>query len=117
MRHRKEGKKFHRTRGKRISFLRNLANDLVREGKMQTTEARAKAIRPIVERLITIAKRQNLASRRLLLSRVHNKNIVDKLLGDLASRYAERSGGYLRITKLAASRKRDGSRLARIEFV
>jgi large subunit ribosomal protein L17 len=117
MRHRKEGKKFHRMRGERISFLRNLANDLVRSGKVQTTETRVKAIRPIVERLITIAKRQNLASRRLLLSRVHDKNIVNKLLGDLASRYAERSGGYLRITKLAASRKRDGSRLARVEFV
>lgn len=117
MRHRKEGKKFHRTRGERISFLRNLANDLIRAGKIETTEARVKAIRPIVERLITIAKGQNLASRRLLLSRVHDKNIVNKLLGDFAPRYAERQGGYLRITKLAASRKRDGGRLARIEFV
>ncbi len=117
MRHQKEGRKFHRLKGARASFLRNLANDLVRAGRIETTEARAKEIRPIVERLVTHAKRQTLASRRLLLSRVHNENIVRKLFDEFAPRYKERMGGYLRITKLAQSRKRDGSRLARIEFV
>ena len=117
MRHLKKGKKFNRLRGDRISFMRNLANDLIRAGSVETTEARAKAIRPVVERLVTFAKKQTLASRRILISRVQNERVVSKLYNDLGPRYAERAGGYLRITKLASSRKRDGSRMARIEFV
>ncbi len=117
MRHLKKGKKFNRLSGERRSFLRNLANDLVRAGRIETTEARAKAVRPIVERLISIAKRQTLASRRLILRRVHNEDIAEKLYGELGPRYAERTGGYLRIVKLAKSRKRDGSRISAVEFV
>lgn len=117
MRHQKKGKKFNRRRGDRKSFFRNLAVDLIRTGKIETTEARAKAIRPIVERLVTIAKKQNLASRRLLLSRLQNKRMVEKLYGEIGPRYVERKGGYLKITKLNRARKRDGVRLAKIEFV
>src|ERR1700691_4823813 len=117
MRHLKKGKKFARLRGPRIHFMRNLANDLIRSGSVETTEARAKAIRPVVEKLVTTAKKQTLASRRVILSRVQNDRIVTKLYNDLGPRYAERAGGYLRITKLATSRKRDGVRMARIEFV
>jgi large subunit ribosomal protein L17 len=117
MRHLKKGKKFHRLRGARISFMRNLANDLIRTGKIETTEVRAKAVRPVVERLVTFAKRQTLASRRVILSRVQNAKVADKLYHDLGPRYAERKGGYLRITKLAKSRKRDGTKIARVEFV
>src|SRR5271154_5393756 len=117
MRHGVKGKKFGRLRGDRISFLRNLGNDLIRAGSIVTTEARAKAIRPAVERLVTFAKKQTLASRRVIQSRVHNEKIVHKLMSDLGPRYAERIGGYTRITKLGTSRKRDGSRMSRIEFV
>ncbi len=117
MRHLKKGKKFNRLRGPRISFLRNLSNDLIRAGKIETTETRAKAIRPIVERLVTFAKKQTLAARRELQSRVHNEKVVEKLYHDLGPRYTERAGGYLRITKLAKTRKRDGARMARVEFV
>ena len=117
MRHLKKGKKFHRTSSRRRSFLRNLASDLIRKEKITTTEARAKAVRPIVERYITIAKQHSLASRRLLNSRLHNQKVVQKLHDDLGPRYQERKGGYLRILKLAKSRKRDGSRLAIVEFV
>ncbi len=117
MRHLKKGKKFHRLKGERRSFLRNLANDLLRSGKIETTETRAKAIRPLVERMVTIAKRQDLAARRLLLARLHNERIVHKLYDEIAPRYQGRPGGYLRITKLGRSKKRDGSRLATIEFV
>ena len=117
MRHLKEGKKFGRLRGARISFLRNLANDVIRTGKIETTEARAQAVRPIVERLITIAKQKDIAGRRLIASRVHNIRITKKLCDDLGPRYADRKGGYLRITKLAKARKRDGVRMARVEFV
>lgn len=117
MRHLKKGKKFNRLRGPRISFLRNLSNDLIRAGKIETTEVRAKAIRPQVERLVTFAKRQTLAARREIMSRVHNEKIVNKLYHEIGPRYAERAGGYLRITKLAKARKRDGARMARVEFV
>ena len=117
MRHGKKGKKFHRVTGRRKSFLRNLSNDLIRAGKIETTETRAKAIRPIVERLVTIAKKQSFANRRLLISRIHNPKLVQKLVDDLGIRYKDRNGGYLRITKLAKAKKRDGSPLATIEFV
>ena len=117
MRHLKKGKKFGRLTARRKSFSRNLVNDLVRAGKIETTEARAKMVRPAVEKLITIARRQTLASRRLIISRVHNAKIAQKLYEDLGVRYKERAGGYTRVTKLGKSRKRDGSALARIEFV
>ncbi len=117
MRHLKKGKKFHRIAPRRRSFLRNLANDLIRVGAIKTTEARAKAIRPQVERLITIAKRSTLANRRLLISRVHDSRIAGRLIEEIGPRYKERSGGYLRIIKLGKSRKRDAARMARIEFV
>lgn len=84
---------------------------------METTETRAKAIRPVVERMVSLAKRQTLASRRVLLSRLHDKRVVGKLMEEVAPRYESRAGGYLRIRKLAKWRKRDGSRLAVIEFV
>lgn len=113
----KDNKKFSRLRGERISFMRNLGNDLIRSGHIETTEVRAKAIRPRVERLVTSAKKDTVASRRLVLSRVGNDRIVKKLFSDYGKKYADRNGGYLRITKLAASRKRDGVRMARIEFV
>src|SRR5277367_722334 len=117
MRHLKKGKKFSRLRGQRISFMRNLSNDLIRAGKIETTEARAKAIRPVVEKLVTSAKEQTLAARRLIISRVHNEKIAAKLYNELGPRYSTRAGGYLRITKLATTRKRDGTKMARIEFV
>jgi large subunit ribosomal protein L17 len=117
MRHLSKGKKFGRKRGERISFLRNLVNDVIRAGKIETTEARAKAVRPMVEKLITFAKKKDLASRRLVISRVQNQRIVKKLFDDLAPRYADRTGGYLRIVKLQKVRKRDGIKLVRIEFV
>ncbi len=117
MRHRKKGKKFGRVTGKRRSFLRNLVSNLIRDERVETTEARAKAIRPLMEKLVTIGKKQDLAARRLLLRRLHNKDIVEKLYGELAPRYQERVGGYLRVVKSAKARKRDGSRLAVIEFV
>jgi large subunit ribosomal protein L17 len=117
MRHLKKGKKFNRLRGDRISFLRNLANDVIRAEHIETTETRAKAIRPIVEKLVTFAKKQDLASRRLIASRVQNPRITKKLCDDLGTRYADRKGGYLRIVKLQKARKRDGVRMARVEFV
>ena len=117
MRHGKEGKKFGRLSGDRRNFLRNLAMDLIRMWRITTTETRAKAIRPLVEHLVTIARKNTITSRRLTLRRLHNQKVVKRLHQEWGPRYKERPGGYLRITKLGKSRKRDGSRLATIEFV
>ena len=117
MRHLKKGKKFHRLASRRRSFLRNLGNDLIRTGRIETTEVRAKAIRPLVERLISVGKKQNLAARRSLLTKTQNPKIAHKVYEELGKRYASRPGGYLRIIKLGKSKKRDGSRLVTIEFV
>ncbi|MEK7195571.1 MAG: 50S ribosomal protein L17 [Patescibacteria group bacterium] len=117
MRHQKKGRKFHRTKGKRESFLINLSCDLIRHGRIETTEARAKEIRPLVEKLVTLAKRRTIANLRLILRKIKNKKAAGKIYDEIAPRYAERFGGYLRITKTSKSRKRDGSRLASIEFV
>ena len=117
MRHLAKGKKFSRLRGSRISFMRNLANDVIRAGSAEMTETRAKAIKPVVEKLVTLAKKQTLANRRVIISRVHNAKIAQKLYEELGPRYAERKGGYLRISKIQKARKRDGVRMAKIEFV
>jgi len=109
-------RKFHRKKGQRRSFLKGLANNLILKEKIKTTAARAKDIRPIVEHLITIAKKQNLASLRLLFSKLPRAS-ANKLFYELAPRYKERSGGYLRIIKETKTRKRDGTTLAMIEFL
>ena len=108
--------KFHRKKGPRRSFMKILANNLIMKERITTTEARAKEIRPLVERMITIGKKQQLANFRLLLSRLP-KQSAEKVYHDIAPRYKDRSGGYLRIIKQSKLRKRDGSRLAVIEFV
>ena len=109
-------RKFHRKKGPRRSFIKGLANNLVMKEKMETTTARAKEIRPIVEHLVTLAKKQQLAAFRILLSRF-SKQAAEKLYYEIAPRYKERAGGYLRIIKEAKRRKRDAATLAIIEFV
>lgn len=86
------------------------------EDRIQTTEARAKEIRPRVEKLVTIAKKEDLAALRLLMKRIP-KDSAYKLYHEIGPRYKERDGGYLRIIKTAESRKRDGSAKVIIEFV
>lgn len=110
-------RKFHRKKGPRRSFLKNLANNLITKERIETTETRAKEIRPVVERLVTIAKKQQLANLRLLVSRLSNKDTAQKLFYEIAPRYKERAGGYLRIVKQGRFRKRDAAPLAVIEFV
>ncbi len=117
MRHRKEGRKFHRKKGQRAAFVRSVLLAFLKAGKMETTEPRAKSIRPAAERLISIAKKNDVATKRLLLSRLHDRKIVQKLVDDIAPRYASRNGGYVRITKLQKTRKRDATRLVEISFV
>src|SRR5689334_2488677 len=107
---------FHLTTSRRRSFRQGLANNLITHGKMTTTEARAKEIRPIVERYISLAKKQQTAQLRLLLTKLP-KAAATKLFYEIAPKYKTRNGGYLRITKAASQRMRDGSKMATIEFV
>ncbi len=96
--------------------MRILAHNLVMHEHIETTEPRAKEIRPIVEKLVTIARRGRLADLRLLLQRLP-KEAATKLYYEIGPKYKERKGGYLRITKLGLTRKRDAARVAKVEFV
>lgn len=117
MRHHKKGRKFNRKRGERKAFIKGLVSNLIMKEKIQTTEARAKELRGRAEKMITLAKKQNLHALRLLISRLSNKKIAEKLYYEIAPRYTGRSGGYTRVKKSAKFRKRDGARVATIEFV
>jgi len=116
MNHAHTGKKFGRRRGERRAFVKSLAGNLIAHERLVTTVARAKAIRSVVERLVTEAKKQNLASFRRLISKT-DKTAAVKLYYNLATRYKDRRGGYLKISHTNLSRKRDGSPRAIIEFV
>ena len=107
--------KLKRARNQRRALMRILTTHLVTRKKLHTTEARAKAIRPFVERLVTAAKHGTLASERQV-ARVLPKSATHTLVHTIAPGYAERNGGYVRITKVAP-RKSDGARMAFIEFV
>ncbi len=97
-------------------LLAGLAAQLFVHGRINTTEAKAKAVRPLAERLITFAKRGDLAARREVLKVIPDRDVVAKLFHEIAPRYAERPGGYTRILKLG-QRQGDGAPMARIELV
>lgn len=109
-------RKFGRKRGKRISFLKTLAHNLIMKERIQTTDARAKEMRVKVEKLVTLGKKQDLASLRLLLSRLPKASAM-KMYYEIAPRYKSRAGGYMRITKTALRRMRDAAPQSVIEFV
>lgn len=97
-------------------LLSGLASSLLRDGRIKTTEARAKAVRPLAERMITHAKKGDIAARRLVLRTIHDKDIVHHLFSELAPRFADRNGGYTRTTKVGY-RKGDAAPMAVIELV
>ncbi len=116
MRHRKSGKILDRNKASREALLRNLAASVVLYEKVKTTEAKAKAVRPLVERAITSGKTSDLATRRKLMKFFYTEHPVNKILEELGPRYKERPGGYTRIVKLGA-RKGDGAEIVQIELV
>lgn len=117
MRHANKNRKFGRERKVRSSFLKGLTLDLIRHGKITTTEARAKELRKVVEPLVTLAKKSDMASRRLVVSRLMNRaEETKKLFDEIAPNYVGRRGGYTRVTRLPV-RKSDASAMAMIEFV
>jgi large subunit ribosomal protein L17 len=115
VKHKKVGRKFGRKRDQRRALLRSLACNLITQEKIKTTEAKAKELRPFIEKFITRAKIDNLSNRRLLISKIGIKS-AKKLFNQIAPKYKERKGGYTRIIKLPP-RKTDASKMAIIEFV
>ena len=116
MRHRKGIKKLGRTGPHRRALLQNLATALFQHERVQTTDAKAKALRPFAERLITLAKRGDLHARRLAARHVRDRETLQKLFGDIAGRFEERPGGYTRVLKLGR-RRGDNGEMALIELV
>lgn len=116
MRHGKVNRKFHRKKGERVALLKGLMSNLILKEKIETTEAKAKEIKPKIEKLITLGKEQKTANLRLLLARLPKKS-AQKLFYELAVRYKDTSGGYTRIIKSGRPRMGDGSKMAVIEFV
>lgn len=116
MRHRVAGRKLSRTTAQRKALFRNLATELFRHGRIQTTEAKAKSLRPIAEKLVTLAKRGDLHARRQAAARLYDPAVLQKLFDELADLYQDRTGGYTRIYKLGP-RKGDGAPMALIELV
>ena len=116
MRNLRKGRKFGRERGQRNALLKSLAVSLIRDEKITTTQAKAKELRPYVEKLVTRARVNTLANRRLLLSRIGEGSAVEKLMKTIGPKYAERKGGYTRIVKLVP-RVSDSATRALIEFV
>lgn len=109
-------RKFGRTKNQRKALLGSLALSLISREKIKTTEAKAKELRPMVEKIITEGKKATLASRRNIISRLNSTKAADKVLKTLGVRYADRKGGYTRIIKIG-NRKSDASPMAYIEFV
>ena len=116
MAHQIAGRKFGRDSGHRRSLYRNLVTDVLGYEKVTTTEAKANEVRRIVEKLITLGKKGDLAARRQALAYVYDDKVADKVFGELATRYAGRPGGYSRITKLGP-RQGDGAPMAQIELI
>ena len=116
MRHRNTTKTFKRTKSAKEALFRDLATSVIVYDKIKTTEAKAKAVRPIVEKLVTVSKAGDLTARRRLLKFFTTEQPVNKLIEVIGPRYKDRDGGYLRLTKLGI-RQGDGAQVVQIEFV
>ncbi|MSQ27567.1 MAG: 50S ribosomal protein L17 [Dehalococcoidia bacterium] len=116
MRHGVDGRQLSRHTGPRMALYRGLVGDLIRHGRIRTTEAKAKETKGMAERIITLGKRGDLHARRQALAFVGHPEVVDKVFHELAPRYAERPGGYTRIIKIGF-RKGDAAPLVQLEFV
>lgn len=116
MRHRKIRSKLNRTTGHRKALMRNLASAMVRDERIHTTAAKAKNLRPYIEKLVTLGKSGAISARRKAFSRLGQKEAVHKLFEDIAPRFAERNGGYTRIVR-DNFRAGDSAPMAYIEFV
>jgi large subunit ribosomal protein L17 len=116
MRHRAKGRQLSRTSSHKRAMLNNMAASLFAHGRVITTEAKAKELRPFAEKLITLARRGDLHARRLVERRIKDRDTLGKLFTEIGPRFAARPGGYTRILKLG-HRPGDGADVARIELL
>jgi len=116
MRHRKAGNQLGRNTSHRRAMLRNMVTSLLKYEQIETTDAKAKAIRPIAEKMITLAKRGDLHARRQALSYMQDKEVTHRLFDQLKDRFSSREGGYLRIVK-KGSRKGDGASISVVQLL
>ena len=116
MKHARAGRKLGRDSAHRKALYSNLAGALIEHGRIQTTEAKAKAVKPFAEKLITLGKRGDLAARRQALAQLRSQNVVHHLFAEIAPRFAERPGGYTRIVKLGP-RQGDAAEMVYLELV
>lgn len=116
MRHHHKGRTFGRSHDQRVALLKGLMRSLIIHERISTTEAKAKELRPHIEKLVTRARKDTVANRRLVTARLGDDAAVEKLFTTIAPRYAEREGGYTRIVKRAATAT-DGRKTAYIAFV
>ncbi len=111
-----KGKRLGGSPSHQRKILANLTASLIEHEEIVTTKAKARVLRPYAEKMITKARRGDLHARRTVLKKIENNEVVTKLFDDVAPRYAERPGGYLRITKLGP-RRGDGTEMAKVELV
>jgi large subunit ribosomal protein L17 len=116
VRHHRKGKKLGRTSAHRKALYSNLAGALIEHGRIKTTLAKAKAVRPIAEQMITLGRRGDLHARRQALAYLHSNDVVTMLFSDVAPRFTDRSGGYSRIVKLGP-RWGDSAEMVYLELV
>ena len=116
MKHRIKGKKLNRSSSHRKALFKNMAQAIIKHEQIITTLSKAKTMKPIIDKLITLGKKGSLHARRQAFSQLRDNNMVSKLFGDLATRYAERQGGYSRVLK-AGYRYGDAAAMAVLELV
>ena len=116
MKHRIKGKKLNRSSSHRKALFKNMAQAIIKHEQIITTLPKAKTMKPIIDKLITLGKKGSLHARRRAFSQLRDNNMVSKLFGDLATRYAERQGGYSRVLK-AGYRYGDAAAMAVLELV
>jgi large subunit ribosomal protein L17 len=116
VRHQRAGKKLGRDSAHRKALYSNLAGALIQHGRIETTQAKAKAVKPFAEKMITLGKRGDLAARRQALAALRSNDVVYRLFAEVAPRFAERPGGYTRIVKLG-QRQGDAAEMVYLELV
>ncbi len=116
MKHSVAGRRFDMATDQRIAMFRSLVTQVLKHDSIQTTEARAKEVKPLVDKMVTLGKRGTLHSRRQALAYIYEPDVVERLFDEIAPRYTARPGGYTRVLKIGP-RKGDGAMMAQLELV
>jgi large subunit ribosomal protein L17 len=116
MKHAVAGRRFDMATDQRIAMFRSLVTQVLKHDSIQTTEARAKEVKPLVDKMVTLGKRGTLHARRQALAYIYEPDVVERLFDEIAPRYTARPGGYTRVLKIG-QRKGDGAMMAQLELV